>query len=74
MVPKIPPMPYRKVHRFLRKHGFEPIRQTGGHVVFRHPDGRQTVVPRHAGDVDPELVAEILYEAGINRNELRRKA
>jgi predicted RNA binding protein YcfA (HicA-like mRNA interferase family) len=44
----------------------------GGHVVHRHPDGRGTVVPRHARDLDPALVGKILKEAGIDRDAVRR--
>lgn len=72
MVPKIPPMAYREVHRILARHGFLPVRQTGGHVVYRHRDGRGTVVPRHGGDLEASLVGKILKEAGIDRNSVRR--
>lgn len=48
MPPKgLRPLPYRKVARRLRDFGFEPVSQEGSHVRFRHPDGRQAIVPRH---------------------------
>lgn len=48
MPPKgLRPLPYRKVARRLRDFGFEPLSQEGSHVRFRHPDGRQAIVPRH---------------------------
>jgi predicted RNA binding protein YcfA (HicA-like mRNA interferase family) len=72
MVPKVPPLPYRKVYRLLLSQGFQPLRQVGSHVVFGHPDGRRTVVPRHARDVTPELLRRILKEAGIDPDAVRR--
>ncbi|MEA3203791.1 MAG: hypothetical protein QOI63_1470 [Thermoplasmata archaeon] len=72
MVPKVPPLSYREVHRLLRAHGFEVTRQTGGHVVYAHPDGRTAVVPHHGKDIFPKLVAKILKEAGIDLDTVRR--
>jgi predicted RNA binding protein YcfA (HicA-like mRNA interferase family) len=59
-------LPYRKVDRLLRHHGFRVLRQAGGHVVYAHPDGRGAVVPRHSHDIGRGLVRKILEEAGID--------
>jgi predicted RNA binding protein YcfA (HicA-like mRNA interferase family) len=72
MVPKVPPMSYREVHHLLRAHGFERLRQTGGHVVYGHSDGRTAVVPHHGKDIFPKLVAKILKEASIDPDSVRR--
>ena len=73
MVPKVPPMSYREVRRFLAQEGFVAVRQVGSHVVFVHPDGRSAVVPRHDGkEVKPSLVAKLLKEAGIDVDAVRR--
>lgn len=74
MVPKIPPLRYRKVRRLLRHAGFDEIRQKGSHVFYRHPDGRTTEVPHHGRDIPASLVAKILKDAGIDPADLRRKA
>ena len=72
MVPHIPPLPYRKVDRLLRDHGFRPTRQKGSHVFFEHADGRTTVVPNHAGqDIPPGLVRKILKDASLDPDEIR---
>ena len=45
------PMPTgRQLLRALKKLGFEEIRVRGSHHYMRHPDGRATVVPVHAGE------------------------
>lgn len=43
------PLPFRKVDRALRALGFQPVRQRGSHVRYRHADGRTITVPNHPG-------------------------
>ena len=44
----------------LEGHGFSEVRQRGSHKQFRHPDGRFTTVPFHAGrDISPSLLRKI---------------
>lgn len=35
----------------MRQLGCEELRQSGSHVVVRHPGGCQTIVAVHAGDI-----------------------
>ncbi|MES2154488.1 MAG: type II toxin-antitoxin system HicA family toxin [bacterium] len=72
MVPKIPALPYRKVHRILHRAGFRPIRQRGSHIFYEHPDGRSTEVPRHARDINASLVKKILEDAKLDPAAFRR--
>lgn len=66
-------MPYRKVDRLLRSHGFQAIRQRGSHVFYRHADGRTTVVPNHPGrDIPPGLVRKILADARLPSEAFER--
>ncbi len=56
----------------LRKAGFEIIRTKGSHNFLRHPDGRTTVVPAHAGEtIGPGLLAKILRDSELSREQLR---
>jgi len=58
--------------RLLRKLGFEPVRQKGSHVFYRHPDGRTTTLPSHAGiDLARPLVREILREIELTVEKFR---
>lgn len=57
----------------LEKLGFEVVRVRGSHHFLRHPDGRATVVPVHAGeDIGRGLLAKILRATRISRDELAR--
>jgi predicted RNA binding protein YcfA (HicA-like mRNA interferase family) len=47
---KIPALKDREVIAKLRKLGFVYYRNAkGSHEIYRHSDGRWTMVPRHAG-------------------------
>ena len=51
------------VIRILKHLAFEPIRQRGSHIFFRHSDGRTTVVPFHKGeDISKGLLRKILQD------------
>lgn len=51
--------------------GFIEIRQRGSHKQFRHPDGRCTTVPFHAGrDISPILLRQIAKDIGLTVDEL----
>jgi predicted RNA binding protein YcfA (HicA-like mRNA interferase family) len=53
--------------------GFEVIRIRGSHHYVRHPDGRSTVIPVHAGEtIGSGLMAKILKDCEISREELQR--
>jgi predicted RNA binding protein YcfA (HicA-like mRNA interferase family) len=48
-------------------------RTKGGHHFVRHADGRATVVPVHAGEtLGPGLLASILHDVKLSRDELQR--
>ncbi len=47
----------------LLRAGFALIRVRGSHHFLRHPDGRATVVPVHAGEtIGPGLLSQILRD------------
>ena len=54
---------FKTMEKVLRSLGFQPIRQKGSHVFYRHPDGRTTTLPHHPGrDLARPLIREILRE------------
>lgn len=63
---KIIPLKPREVISILKNIGFEPIRQRGSHIFFKHPDGRSTVIPFHKGeDISKGLLKAILDDIEI---------
>lgn len=67
---RLPRITGREVIAALRKVGFQVARVKGSHHFLRHPDGRATVVPVHAGEIiGPGLLSAILRDCEIARNE-----
>jgi len=66
-MPKLRPAKPQTVQRVLEKLGFQLIRQSGSHAVYRHSDGRWTTVPLHPGkDVAKGTLRKILKDVGIS--------
>jgi len=69
-MPKLRPAKPQEVQRVLEKLGFELIRQSGSHAVYRHPDGRWTTVPLHSGkDAAQGILRKIIKDAGLTVDE-----
>jgi len=68
---KIPVLKPREACRILEALGFVLVRQRGSHMQYRHPDGRGTTVPNHAGrDVSPILLRQIARDIGMTAEDL----
>lgn len=57
--------------RFLHKLGYRKERQTGSHIILKHPTRRMLVVPFHRGDIPRGLFLRILKDAGSTEAEFR---
>jgi predicted RNA binding protein YcfA (HicA-like mRNA interferase family) len=67
---KLPALTVNEIIAALRQAGFSVIRTRGSHHFMRHPDGRTTVVPVHAGEtIGPGLMSGILRDCGLTREE-----
>ena len=66
-------MPYkaREVLAKLQRAGFMIRRQSGSHVVLRHPDGRQTYVSMHSADVPTGTFRSILKQSKLTEEEFK---
>lgn len=64
---------HRDIIAALTKGGFEVIRIKGSHHYVRHPDGRSTVIPVHAGEtIGSGLMIKILKDCELSREDLQR--
>ncbi|MFQ5548739.1 MAG: type II toxin-antitoxin system HicA family toxin [Woeseia sp.] len=69
-MPKAPVLKPREVSKILLNLGFEEVRQRGSHKQYRHPDGRATTVPDHAGrDISSILLRQIARDIGLTVDE-----
>lgn len=61
-----------EVIQSLERGGFAVVRIRGSHHILRHPDGRTTVVPVHAGEtIGPGLMNKILRDCRLDREQFR---
>jgi len=68
---RIPRTKGKELVRALAKAGFELVRARGSHHFLKHPDGRATVVPIHAGEsIGPGLLRSILRDVKLTAEEL----
>ncbi len=57
----------------LSSAGFTIARIKGSHHILRHPDGRSTVIPVHAGEtIGPGLLAKVLRDCDLTRGDLQQ--
>jgi predicted RNA binding protein YcfA (HicA-like mRNA interferase family) len=71
----LPVLKAREVAALLEALGFAEIRQRGSHKQYRHPDGRGTSVPFHAGrDISPTLLRKIAKDIGLTAEQLVGRA
>jgi predicted RNA binding protein YcfA (HicA-like mRNA interferase family) len=71
MSQRLPALTARQILAILQRHGFVRTRQSGSHVVLRHPDGRRTTVPMHAGrDLGRGLLRRIMQDANLTVEDL----
>ncbi|MDQ7839654.1 MAG: type II toxin-antitoxin system HicA family toxin [bacterium] len=70
---RLPIVNARKMERVLLRLGFDAVRQKGGHVFYRHPNGRTTTIPHHPGrDLARPLIREILREVDLSPEDFER--
>ncbi|MFB6246046.1 MAG: type II toxin-antitoxin system HicA family toxin [Candidatus Pacearchaeota archaeon] len=65
---ELPLITAKKLIKFLKKEGFQFIRQKESHAFYRNPDGRTTVVPIHSvRKIKIGLLKGILNEIKVSR-------
>jgi len=69
-VTRFPVFEGKDIVDILKRFGFVIDRQRGSHVFMKHPDGRVTVVPVHAGEtIGPGLFAKIIRDVELTRED-----
>ena len=61
-----------KMCTLLESDGFQNVRQRGSHRFYRHTDGRTTVVPMHASDLDRTLIRKILKDIDMSIDDYNK--
>ena len=67
------PTKVRKVIKALNKLGFRLERIRGSHLVFKHLDGRVTVVPRHGNEeIGRGLLRKIAFDLRMSPEDFAK--
>jgi predicted RNA binding protein YcfA (HicA-like mRNA interferase family) len=74
MSPKLPHITANALLRALRQDGWESARQSGSHLLLKHPvKSRYVIVPRQSGvTIKAKTLATILKQAGLTVDELSK--
>jgi len=72
-MPPVPSLRGEQIVKALQRAGFKVARVSGSHHILRHPDGRGTTVPVHAGrEVAKGTLRGILADIGMTVDEFRQ--
>ncbi|MFH1094993.1 MAG: type II toxin-antitoxin system HicA family toxin [Candidatus Micrarchaeota archaeon] len=71
----LPRLTGRELVKIVERMGFLFVGQTGSHGVYKHLDGRVTVIPLHAGsEIGPGLLLKIIKkDLGMTREQFEQK-
>jgi len=70
-MPRLPRLKGNELVRILKKHGFVIVRIRRSHHSLKHPDGRYTVVPVHAGEtIGAGLLLKVLKDVELSKGDL----
>ena len=75
-MPRLPRLTGKELAKIVEKFGFIYSHTTGSHMMYKHPDGRRTTIPHHAGEeIGPGLLNKIIKrDLRITREEFLRHA
>lgn len=68
-MPKLVPIKPKRLAKLLIKLGFEARDAEGSHTLYKHPDGRTTVLSVHDKEIGRGLQRKILRDIQISLEE-----
>ena len=64
----------RELISFLSRNGYTESRQTGSHLILKHPARKTVVIPVHRGkDLPKGLFLRILKDAGFTIEDFQKR-
>ena len=73
-MPKIPSITSKSLIKTLKRVGFQLDHSTGSHLIFYNSETKKrAVIPFHKKDLPKGTLLSILKEAGISKEEIRRR-
>lgn len=73
MSEKLSALKASELSKLIEKRGFEKVRQSGSHAIYKHVDGRRTTIPVHSGKIIGKgLLKQIMKDTEISGDDLRK--
>ncbi len=73
MSDKLPRVTAKQLIKVVEDVGFELVRQSGSHMIFRNKDAKRIVIPYHTGkSLHPKIVSSILKDIDLSADDLKR--
>jgi len=72
-MPKIPETKPKQLQKLLLRLGFIPRQGKGSHTVFKHPDGRRTVLANHNRPISIGTLRAILRQIELSVDDFLEK-
>jgi predicted RNA binding protein YcfA (HicA-like mRNA interferase family) len=73
MSEKLPRVTARQLVKVVEGPGFQLVRQSGSHMVFRNNDAKRIVIPYHTGkSLHPKIVSSILKDIDLSIEDFKR--
>lgn len=58
---RLPRLTGKELGKIIEKFGFIHTHTRGSHMIYKHPDGRRTTIPHHAGEeIGPGLLNKFI--------------
>ncbi len=72
MTPKLPSVTAREIIVILERKGYVRARQSGSHLILKHPTKRRATVPTHSkADLTPGVLHAIMRDAELSPDDLK---
>ncbi|MDN5310595.1 MAG: hypothetical protein PWP14_1989 [Methanolobus sp.] len=73
MSDKLPRVTAKQLIKVVQAVGFEPVRQSGSHMIFRNHEAKRIVIPYHTGKcLHPKLVSSILKDIDLSVEDFKK--
>ncbi len=73
MSSRLPRVTAAEVIKVLEQLGFQLVRQSGSHKIYRNESGKRVTVPYHQGKIlHPKVLKSILRDADLTVDEFKK--
>ncbi|MCL7411152.1 MAG: type II toxin-antitoxin system HicA family toxin [Methanosarcinaceae archaeon] len=70
---KLPRVDAKHLIKVVEKLGFELVRQSGSHIIYKNAKGQRLTIPYHTGKIlHPKIVRSALKDMNIDIEEFKK--